>query len=43
MDKHTGASTYDFMILKDFMKIVAFDIDEAEDNSNPGEATVIVC
>ena len=42
VDKHTKASSYNSIILKDFIKTVAFDINKAEDDSNSAEETIIV-
>jgi hypothetical protein len=42
VDEHSNASTYDLISLKDFMKTVTFSIDEADDDPNPAEKTVMV-
>jgi hypothetical protein len=42
VDKNSDASAYNLTFLKDFMKTVAFGTDEAGDDLNPGEKTVII-
>ncbi|KAK0703664.1 hypothetical protein B0T26DRAFT_757182 [Lasiosphaeria miniovina] len=39
VEDHPNANAYDLMSLKDFMKDVAFSIDGAEDNPDPGQGT----